>query len=211
MFRRLGADIIQHIRKNIALYLIILFAMLTGILAGFFTAGAVDAAQRSALMDYLKDFFQNLEQEGIHRNSVFLESLWQNLQCTFFIWLSGLFRFGIPFVLLFVGMRSFVIGFTIGFLVGQYHFGGFLFTLLCILPQTLIYILCVFGIGVLALEHSVDKLKNRRFHPPGEQQKRKRRQYTNKVVILFALLLVGSLLEAYVSPLFFKLFRWVFD
>lgn len=211
MFRRLKTDVIQHIRKNITLYLIILFALLTGIASGSFTAGAMDNVQRSALVGYLQSFFQGVEQEGVNRNAVFLKSAWQHLQSTFLIWLSGLFLFGMPLVFLFVGVRSFFIGFTIGFLVSQYHFGGFLFTLICILPQTLIYIPCITGIGVLALEHSVERLRNRRISQPREQQKRNIGHYTVKVLILFALLVAGSLLEAYVSPVFFGLFRWVFD
>jgi stage II sporulation protein M len=207
----LKTDIIQHIRKNITLYLIILFALLTGIASGSFTAGAMDDAQRSALGGYLQTFFQGTKYEPVNHNAVFLESIWQHLQSTFLIWLSGLFLFGMPLVFLFVGIRSFFIGFTIGFLISQYHFGGFLFTIVCILPQTLIYIPCITGIGVLAMEHSINRLKNRKITQSREQRSRNAGSYTLKIVVLFVLLAVGSLVEAYLSPVFFGLFRWVFD
>ncbi|NLB41687.1 MAG: hypothetical protein GX815_05395 [Clostridiales bacterium] len=134
----------------------------------------------------------------------------QNFQSTLLIWLSGLFLFGMPLAFLLVGIRSFFIGFAIGFLINQYHFGGFLFALLCILPQTLIYLISFLGIGVLAMENSMDKLKDRKVTQPREQVKRNTGIYTWKTLSLFFLLILGSLFEAYISPIFFSLFRWVF-
>jgi stage II sporulation protein M len=211
VFRRLKLGIIQHIRENITFYLIIIFALLTGITTGFFTAGAMDSTQRSALGDYLNSFFQGTKYDPINRNAVFAESIWQHTQSTFMIWLSGVFLFGMPLIILFVGIRSFFIGFTTGFLLSQYHFGGFLFILVCIMPQTLIYIPCIIGVGVLALEYSIDRLKNRKIYHNKEQQKRKLGEYTIKILVLFMLMAVGSLVEAYISPVFFSWFRWVFD
>jgi stage II sporulation protein M len=202
VFRRLKTDIIQHIRKNITLYLIILFALLTGIASGSFTAGAMDDVQRNALGRYLQTFFQSTKYEPVNRTAILLESLWQHLQSTFVIWLSGLFLFGMPLVFLFVGIRSFYIGFTIGFLISQYHFGGLLFIVVCILPQTLIYIPCITGI---------ERLKTRKTMLSREQRNRNAGNYTLKIMVLFALLAAGSMLEAYLSPVFFGLFRWVFD
>lgn len=211
MLRRLKLDLVQHVRENITFYLIIIFALLTGITSGFFTAGAMDGDQRSALGDYLNSFFQAIKYNPINRNAVFVESIWQHTQSTFMIWLSGILLFGMPLIIIFVGIRSFYIGFTTGFLISQYHFGGLLFILVCILPQTLIYAACITGLGVLALEYSIDRLKTRKIYHNKEQQKRKLGEYTIKILILFALMLVGSLLEAYISPVFFSWFRWVFD
>lgn len=211
MLRRLKTDILQHIKRNISLYLIVLFAVMTGLASGTFTAGAMTGVQRMALGSYLETFFQHNTYEPINRSAVFWQSVWQNLQSIFLIWLVGLFLFGIPFVLLLVGIRSFFIGFAVGFLISQYRIGGLLFVILCILPQTLIYLICFLGIGVLALENSVDRLKNRKAAGSRELLKRKTGHYTLKILVLFLLLTVGSLVEAYISPVFFGLFRWVFD
>lgn len=210
MLKRWRTDILQHIQKNITYYLIILFAILTGLASGIFTAIAMPVDQKTALGAYLQNFFQQASFEPVNKGSVFWQSLLQNLQSTFLVWLSGLFMFGMPLVFLLVGIRSFFIGFVIGFLINQYHLGGFLFALLCILPQTLIYLISFLGIGVLALEFSIDKLKNRKVTQPKEQLKRNTGIYAWKTLSLFFLLLLGSFFEAYISPIFFSLFRWVF-
>jgi stage II sporulation protein M len=210
VLKRWRTDILQHIQKNITYYLIILFAILTGLASGIFTAIAMPVDQKTALGAYLQNFFQQASFEPVNKGSVFWQSLLQNLQSTFLVWLSGLFMFGMPLVFLLVGIRSFFIGFVIGFLINQYHLGGFLFALLCILPQTLIYLISFLGIGVLALEFSIDKLKNRKVTQPKEQLKRNTGIYAWKTLSLFFLLLLGSFFEAYISPIFFSLFRWVF-
>lgn len=210
VFKHLKATIIQHIKLNIALYLVIIFALLTGIASGSFTAGAMTQVQRTGLGGYLQNFFQVTLDQSINKGAIFIESFWQHLQITFFIWLSGLFFFGIPFVLIFVGIRSFFIGFTIGFLISQYNFGGFLFTLICILPQTLIYIPCIIGIGVLALEYSLKKFNTRKINYSKEQRMRSITPYTAKILILFIILSFGSVVEAFITPIFFGMFKWVF-
>lgn len=211
MLKRLRTDIILHMQKKITLYLIVLFAILTGIASGIFTAGAMTIDQKLALGTYLETFFQQNIHESVNRNAVFWQSTKQNIQCSFIIWLAGFVLFGIPFVFLFVGIRSFFIGFAVGFLLEQYRVGGFLFSLLCIFPQTLIYLSGFLLIGVIAMENSMERFKNRKTTLPREQIKRETMQYIMKTVILLLFLTIGSLLEAYVTPAFFGLFKWVFN
>lgn len=211
MLRRLKTDIIQHVQDNITLYLVVLFAILTGIASGIFTAGAMTNDQKLALGGYLESFFQQNIHEPVNRTAVFWQSMKQNVQCSFLIWLAGLVLFGIPFVFLFVGIRSFFIGFAVGFLLGQYRIGGFLFTLLCILPQTLVYLIGFLLMGVIAMEHALKRFKNRKTTLPREQLKKETMQYILKILILLLFITIGSLLEAYVTPAFFGLFHWVFD
>ena len=203
MIKRISTDILQHIRQNLILYLIIIFALLTGIAAGSFTAGAMSEIQRQDLGGYLKYFFEVVLSENIDKGSIFFESIWQHFQITLLIWLSGLFFFGIPFICVLVGVRGFFIGFTIGFLIGNYGFGGTIFALICLIPQTLIYIPCFIGIGVIALEYSINKFKSRKISYSREQNLKRMTPYTIRILMLFGLLVIGSLVEAFVTPLYF--------
>lgn len=210
VLKRMKTDIIQHIRQNLVLYLIILFAFLTGIASGSFTVGSMNDAQRNGLGGYLHRFFGTSAVEVIDKGAVFWESLWQYFQSVFLIWLSGLFFFGMPVLLLLVGIRGFFIGFTVGFIISQYGFGGFLFTLVCILPQTLLYVPCILGIGALALEFSLKKFKNRKISYTREQQLRSIIPYSTRIIALFLPIMVACLFEAFITPIFFGLFRWIF-
>lgn len=211
MLRRFKTDIILHIQNNITIYLVILFAILTGIATGIFTAGSMTNEQKLALGSYLKAFFQHNTYQPVNRTAVFWQSLKQNLQFSIIIWIAGMMIIGIPFVFLFVGIRSFFIGFAFGFLLDLYRIGGFLFSLLCILPQTLIYLIGFLSIGVISMECSLDRLKKRKLTLPKEQVRRETINYTLKILFLTLILIVGSLLEAYLTPIFFSLFQWVFD
>jgi stage II sporulation protein M len=210
VLKRMKTDIIQHIRQNLVLYLIILFAFLTGAAAGSFTAGSMTEAQKNGLSGYLQRFFGTSAVETIDRGAVFWESIWQYFQSAFLIWLSGLFFFGIPFILLLVGARGFFIGFTAGFIIGRYGFGGFLFTLVCILPQTIVYVVGMLGIGVLSFEYSLKKFKNRKVTYTREQQLKNIMPYSLKITALFLPVIIACLFEAFVTPIFFGLFRWIF-
>ena len=211
MLRRLKTDIRFHVQNNLTLYLIILFAILTGFTSGIFTAGAMSGDQRIALGSYLENFFKQESLTVVNGSSIFLQSLWQNFKITFLVWLSGMFLFGIPLIFLLIGIRSFFIGFTVGFIIGQYHFGGFLFSVICILPQSLIYLSSFLFIGVSAMENAVERLKNRKITLSREQLKKAMKSYTRKILVLFLILILGSLVEAFIIPIFFNLFRWVFD
>lgn len=211
MRTRLKTEVIAHLRQNFILYSIVFFALLTGIAAGTFTAGSMSEPQRVGLSSYLQQFFQGISQGRMDKGAILRKALWQQLQTVFFLWLSGLFFFGPPFILFIVSLRGFFLGFTVGFLISQYRFGGFLFTLVCILPQSLFYLPALSGVAVLAMEQSLKRLKNRRIAYTREQRMKAAAPYTTCVLILFLAMAAGTLLEAYVVPTLFALFRGVFQ
>ncbi len=211
MIRRLKADIMLHIQKNITLYLIILFAILTGIASGIFTAYSMTIEQKYALSNHLKVFFQYQTYEPISKISIFWKSFKQNFQYSILIWIAGLVIFGAPVIILLIGVRSFFIGFTFGFLLERYNIGGFLFTLLCILPQSIIYMAGFLFLGVIAMEKSLTRFKRRKVTLPKEQVKQETLFYFTKILVILIVLSIGNIMEAYIGPAFFSLFKWVFD
>lgn len=211
MLKQLKDSITHHIKQNLVLYLAIIFTIITGLTSGSFTVGGIYENQRDSLDAYLKYSFIENGPQSINNTAIFLQSIWQHLQLVLLIWLSGLFVVGIPFIFLLIGIRSFFVGFTISFLISNYNFGGVLFSLACVLPQTLIFILCYLGIGIIALESSIDKYKTRRMNCSRKQNSKKLLPYTSNIFILFLGIILGSALEAFFIPLFFNLFKWVFN
>lgn len=82
--------------------------------------------------------------------------------------------------------------------------------LICILPQALIYLTCYIGISVMAFELSLKKLKNRHISVNREQRLKKLTPYTGKILIFLLIVLFSCVIEAFVTPLFFGLFKFVF-
>jgi len=191
---------ILHIKDNPITYLLVVFIFTTGIMAGAFTVISLSSQQKLNVGIFLQEFFNSQQSLSINRWAIFKESLWQHFVTVFFIWFFGIFVWGSPFILTIIGIRGFSFGFTIGFMVEYYRFGGFLFSLACILPQSLVYVPCYIGIGIISMLFSLKK--NRR--------REKVSQYTARIAIVFLILLIGVFIETFISPFLFPLFIWIF-
>lgn len=211
MFKRLKSEVIQHFKQNLVLYFIVGFAVVTGVTSGSFTVGAMHDSQKEDLTDYISFFFRNSFNESVNSIHVFFLSVWQHFQFLILIWLSGLFIPGVPITFILIGIRSFFIGFTISFIVGQYNLGGALFVLVCLLPQSLVFLPCYMGLGVLALENAIKKFRTRKMKFTREQNFKNLTTYTINLLLVFSGLILGSILESFVTPLFIGFFKWVFN
>lgn len=211
VFNRLKSNVVQHFKQNLILYLIIGFAVITGVTTGLFTVGAMQESQKEDLAEYISFFFSNSLNESVNGIQVFLLSAWQHFQFFLLIWLSGMLLPGMPVTFILIGIRSFFIGFTISFIVGQYDLGGALFVLVCILPQSLLYVPCYMGLGVLALENAIKKFRTRKMKFTREENFKNFAAYTVKFVTIFLALILGSVFESFVMPLLVGLFKWVFS
>lgn len=208
---KIKTDVMLHIRENIILYLIVIFAFITGVASGGFTVSSIPYSQQVDLRGYLQQYFDvTTNQPFVDRVAIFIKVILQNAQTIFFIWFFGLFYLGLPFILITVGIRGFFLGFTVGFLVGCYGFNGFLFVVGCILPQSFIYIPCIIGMGVLSIKSGINNFTRRKI-PYSRQEKLKWiTSYTSKFLLFFVLLFVGSIFETFISPILFRFLSWIF-
>jgi len=203
---KIKTDIMLHIRQNIVLYLVVVFAFITGVASGGFTVSSITEQQRLYLGDYLKGYSYLLDnQPYIDKSVIFLKSVLQNLQTAFFIWLFGLSYLGIPLVLITIGVRGFFLGFTAAFLIDYYSLNGFLIVATCILPQSFIYIPSIVIMGVLALQFGVESFGTRKLRYLKRAKLQRIAPYTSKFLIIVIAFIIGSLFEAFVAPVVFKL------
>lgn len=203
-------EIMVSFRENTVLYLVVIFAFITGIATGSFTAGAMTPEQKDDLSGFLNRFSNAVEIQSLDRAAIFFESVWQHFKTVFFVWLFSIFFVFIPLILITVGIRGFLLGFTVGFIIEHYGFGGFLFSFICILPQTLIYVPCYILMGLLALKFGIEGLARRKVHRTREQKIQRLIPHSIKMMALFLLLLLGTLIETFITPIFLHLFKWVF-
>ena len=179
-------------------------------MTGAFTVISLPPQQKVNVGKFLLEFFNSYQSKPINLWAIFSESLWQHFLTTFFIWLFGLFIWGAPFILLIVGIRGFSFGFTIGFMVENYRFGGFLFSMVCIIPQSMIYVPCYIGMGIIALIFSTTAFEKKGIYYKRIGNRDKVSAYTSKLIIIFLILQVGMLFETFVAPFLFPLFIWIF-
>lgn len=195
----------EHFMNHIALYFITILSFTIGVCTGAFTVNALDQTQAKEIYVYLEDFFNIINGQSIDYGAVFKLSIYNNLKFVVLLWLLGITVIGMPFILIFIGIKGFAVGFTVGFLINSFNFQGVLFVLMGILPQNIIMVPCYIILGTICIHFSLDLVqltKNKRY---GKQDLRARFfSYSTFVILIFITLMVGSIVEAYIAPVFIK-------
>lgn len=199
--------IVQHLSDNWLLYVLVLFAFIVGIATGSFSMGAMQDAQRQELIDAMNSFFVILGTAPMDTSAIFKQSLLNNGEIVLLCWLFGLISIaGIPLILLVIGVRGFIIGFTVGFMVKEFAYKGMLFVTLSMLPSSLISVPVILAIAVIATRYSIYLWKNRQNIVDRTQRHKQFWIYTAIMFVLFSFLFIATLIETFVSPWLAALF-----
>lgn len=196
----------KHFSQHITLYFIVILCFSVGIACGAFSVKALSQIQKEQLVDYLVSTFKAILSGGqINYTQIFWYSILNSLKTILIIWIFSVLIITFPLVFFVIGIRGFILGFTVGFLVENLGYKGILFSTVSILPQNLIIIPLLIIFSVVSISYSILAIKNRKQRRYGKNEKFKLfLSYTVMSIILFALLSVGSLIEGYVSPSFLK-------
>lgn len=195
----------NHVKSNLGLYFIVILFFAIGVAAGAFTVKALDDLQKQALIKYLQSFFQVLTNKDIDSIVVLRQSIENNIQTVFIIWILGITVIGIPVTLLIMGVRGFIIGFTVAFLIDGLGWKGLFFTFLAILPHNLIIIPCLVSICVISISFSKMIIKDRLARRWTNNYWHKFFSYCILIIMIFTVSIAGSFIEAYIIPVFIKL------
>jgi stage II sporulation protein M len=175
-------------------------AFVLGLIAGALVLRTLSPAQLEQLQQYLSSFLSNvgtLAQNGqFPALKVWEQILKSQLYSLGVIWLLGLTVLGAPLVILLVGARGFILGFTVGFLVQEKAGQGLLLALVAVLPQNLFYVPGLIGAGALALYFTISLFRNSRETPVLKRML----LYTLMFMALTLFVLAGTWVEAYLVP-----------
>lgn len=204
MIKKINEILSKSIKENIGTYFTVTLFFAIGISVGAFTVKALDVNQKQELVTYLNKFFQILSNQTINKNAIFYQSIKNNFQTVFFIWFLGVTIIGIPLTLAITAFRGFVVGFTISFFIQGIGWKGLILTLSAILPQNIIFIPCLLIISATSLCFSVQAFKSRIRKRIVNSIRTNIFSYTTITLILFGVMIIGSLIEAYISPYMFQ-------
>lgn len=201
---KLGQTIQMHVKENVSLYLftVILFTM--GVSFGAVIVNSLALPQKQDLIGYLAQFFLELKQGAVgDPGTVFQASLGQYLKYIGFMWILGLSIIGLPIILIMVFLKGLVVGFTVGFLVNQWHWKGLYVASLSVLPQNLFAIPAFIIVGTAGISFSLRLIRSR-FNRRGESVYHHFLSYSALVFLMGLLLCVASLFEAFISPVIMR-------
>lgn len=200
MMSKINEILSKNIKENIGVYFTVTLFFAIGISVGAFTVKALDINQKQELVTYLSKFFQVLNNQAINKNAIFYQSIKNNFQTIFFVWLLGITIVGIPFTLIITSFRGFIVGFTISFLIQGMGWKGFILAVAALLPQNIIFIPCLLIVSALSLCFSIQVFKTKIKKRLVNNIRSNIFSYTTTMLMLFGFMLLGSLIESYLSP-----------
>ncbi|MDQ0269317.1 stage II sporulation protein M [Cytobacillus purgationiresistens] len=150
----------NHFREHSSIYLFVIVLFLMGVIFGAVVVNSLSLTQKEDLFYYLTQFFgQVATGEVASPGDLFQQSLFHNSKFIGLIWLLGISIIGLPVILILLFIKGMVVGFTVGFLVNQMGWHGFLLSFVSVLPQNLIIIPIFIVAATLAVALSLKMIK----------------------------------------------------
>ncbi|WP_018660534.1 stage II sporulation protein M [Heyndrickxia acidiproducens] len=192
----------RHIQENSSIYSFIIVLFLMGVIFGAIIVNSLSIAQKEDLFFYLKQFFGQVSAGKVAAaEDLFRSSFFHNMKFLGLIWVLGISIIGLPLILILLFLKGLVVGFSIGFLVNQMGWNGFLLSFATVLPQNLLIIPVFIFTSVMAVMFSLNLIRKifmkQNVHFAFFQLFMK---YCMALVAAFLIALMAAGIEAYISP-----------
>ena len=106
--------VLNHIYKNIKLYLIVIIIFIIGVTLGVIFINNAGENEITEIHDYISNFINSLKQDyKIDKTELMKKSIWDNLILIISMWFIGSTVIGLPIVFGIVIYRGFCIGYTV--------------------------------------------------------------------------------------------------
>jgi stage II sporulation protein M len=194
-----------HMREHASMYLFVIVLFLMGVIFGAIVVNSLNFSQKQDLYYYLTQFFGQVSKGNLaSAQDMFQQSYFHNLKYIGLMWVLGISIIGLPIILILLFLKGIVVGFTVGFLVNQMGWQGFLLSFVSVMPQNLIIIPAFIVMGVISVSFSLRMVRNQFMKRTHEPVFPMIMRYAMAMLVISVSLLVSSSLEAYVSPFFMK-------
>lgn len=203
MINRFKYFMLRQIKGNAFIYSLLILLILVGICIGAFWVGVLSVETKNMLKTYIDNFFILIPAYPLDNGLIFRTSLRNNIIPIILLFLISMTYLGLILVPLYITFRGFCLGFSIAFLTESFGKKGFLFTLIALLPQNIIYIPAIIFACFISLEFCLNilRMKKERFY---ESRNKYLLSYLTHNSIAIILLIIASVTEAYITPIFIK-------
>jgi len=210
---RIIAGAMEYLEDNKGIIFFVFFFFGVSLIAGALLVRFMEAQQLAELNHAFLVLGETLgkqtEEPLLYSTSLLKASFQKNLGLLLLMWLWGYIWFGFPFVLLLMLYKGFSLGFTVSFLVCRWSAQGVLFALLAVLPHNLLFVPAFIGTAAGAGTYSLLKCRER-FKDIYFDQKKHSTNHNFFIAVMFLLALLGSIVEAFVTPVFTRLVFLIF-
>ncbi|KAA9026194.1 stage II sporulation protein M [Niallia endozanthoxylica] len=197
--------VVTHLREHSSIYLFVIVLFLMGVIFGAVVVNSLSFSQKEDLYYYLSQFFGQVSIGKIATsNDLFLQSFMHNSKYIGMMWLLGISIIGLPIILILLFIKGMVVGFTVGFLVNQMGWNGFLLSFVSVLPQNFLIIPVFIITATVAVSISLKMIRRQFMKKISEPILPMLGKYVLLFVAAGMLLAVAAGIEAYLSPSLMK-------
>ncbi|WLR43811.1 stage II sporulation protein M [Bacillus carboniphilus] len=206
----LKVSVSEHLREKASIYLFVFVLLIMGVIFGAIIVNSMSISSREDLFSYLERFFGQIQSGQTAQGAdLFKQSFIDNIKFIGLIWLLGISIIGLPIILIMLFLKGIVVGFTVGFLVNQMGWNGFLLSFVAVFPQNLLLIPLFLVTSVLAISFSLNVLKQLFTKNYRASPSKMFFQYVVFMFIISIFVLIPASFEAYISPLLMeKVVSW---
>lgn len=206
MRKRMNQNVVaNYIRENSSMYLFVIVLFLMGVIFGAVIVNSLSFTQKEDLFYYLNQFFGQMENGKLAESSdLFRQSFFHNIKFIGLMWLLGISIIGLPIILILLFTKGMVVGFTVGFLVNQMGWNGFLLAFVSILPQNFIIIPVFIVTASVAVMFSLKMIQRQFLKKYSQPIFPLFKSYAATFLLAILCLSAAAAVEAYLSPMFMK-------
>ena len=186
-------------------YFFLLLALVTGIVSGALFVGALPKEKSNELMGIIDSFCKSLSSNELMPFEIFKTSAINNLRTIVLLCICATSIVFVPLIYLYMVARGFVIGFTVGFMSLFFGFKGFALVAISLLPQSIISIPAIMLMSIISYNYAVKKRKSHKNSMIKLDSRSELILFTYSTLIIFAVLIFSTSIDAFVVPVFIKL------
>ena len=194
--------------KNILIFNTIIF--LVGVVLGSLFINFITNDDKKLLIEQVSTFFSNVKKltSDIFGFESFLSILFNNLLVLSIIFVLGISMIGIPIVIFILFFKGFMLGTTISTIILKYSIKGIVGAILYIFPVCILTI-CVYLFMCFYAIYVSKKFLRAFLKKDSLNFKQFLGKYLLSFIVSIMLILLLSLLDAYLTPLLLKLFTYL--
>ncbi|CCY46277.1 stage II sporulation protein M [Firmicutes bacterium CAG:822] len=138
-----------RINKNLFVFLVVIIAV--GVASGSIFVTVLNDSDKTMVSDYLNNFFNNLNSNNLNYSGTLINTLIFTLGLVILIWILGISVIGFILILLFLFIKAFALGFSVGSIIINFNFKGILIALAYVVPHHIINLMIYLLISSYAL------------------------------------------------------------
>lgn len=196
----------NHLKENITIYVFMSTLLVTGIVFGAIIVNSMGFIQKQDLFFHLNQFFKQINGgEAVISKDVLFKSYYFHVKYLLLLFLLGLTVIGVPLIWVLIFLKGIVIGFSVGFIVNQLGWKGFVLATVSIAPQNIIIVPLYIVAGSIAMMFSLILLHKLFSRTTSQTIMRPFLQYAMLYGLLVIGAFAGSLVETFIAHETFKL------